>query len=82
MAASFLSLSSSWRATRSAAFSSYVSPPGQSTKSDVTLGEVVALPLNAPLCPDEQRVCTHLVKRALQESTDQFTILRTGGQVS
>ena len=35
-----------------------------------------------PLCPDEQRVCTHLVKRALQESADLSTlILRTGGQV-
>ena len=60
----------------------YVSPPGRSTMSDVTLGEVLALPLDAPLCPDEQRVCTHLVKRALQESADQSTlVLRTGGQV-
>ena len=50
--------------------------------SDATFGEVLASPLDAPLCPDEQRVCTHLVKRALQESADQSTlILRTGGQV-
>ena len=56
-----------------------VSPPAM---SEATLGEVLASPLNAPLCPDEQRVCTHLVKRALQESADQSTlILRTGGQV-
>jgi len=62
--------------------SMYVSPPGKSTMSDITLGEVLASPLDAPLCPDEQQVCTHLVKHALQESGDQSTlILRTGGQV-
>ena len=50
--------------------------------SEATLGEVLASPLNAPLCPDEQPVCTHLVKRALRESADQSAlILRTGGQV-
>ena len=60
----------------------YVSPPGKSTMSDVTFGEVLASPLDAPLCPDVQQVCTHLVKRALQESGDQSTlILRKGGQV-
>ena len=60
----------------------YVSPPGKSTMSDITLGEVLASPLDAPLCPDEQQVCTHLVKHALKESGDQSTlILRTGGQV-
>ena len=62
--------------------SQYVSPPGRSAMSDATFGEVLASPLDAPLCPDEQQVCTHLVKRALQESADQSTlILRTGGQV-
>ena len=50
--------------------------------SDITLGEVLASPLDAPLCPDEQQVCTHFVKRALQESGDKSVlILRTGGQV-
>ena len=56
--------------------------PRKSTLSDITLGEVLASPLDALFCPDEQQVWTHLVKRALQESGDQSTlILRTGGQV-
>ena len=57
-------------------------PPGMTTTSDITLGEVLAAPLDAPLCPDEQLVCTRLVKRALQESDNpSLLVLKTGGQV-
>jgi len=43
---------------------------------------VLALQLDALLCLDKQQVFTHLVKRALQESGDQSTLIpRKGGQV-
>ncbi len=57
-------------------------PPARSTMSDITLGDVLATPLDAPLCPDEQLACTRLVKRALQESENpSVLVLKTGGQV-
>ena len=50
--------------------------------SDATLQEVISSPLDAPLCPDEQLACTHLVKRTLQESEiPSLLVLRTGGHV-
>ena len=57
-------------------------PLSWSTMPEATFGEVLASPVNAPLSPDEQRVCTHLVRRALHDSENSATlILRTGGQV-
>ena len=61
---------------------SVIPPTSRSTMSETTFGEVLGSPVDAPLSPDEQRVCTHLVKRALHESGNPSTlILKTGGQV-
>lgn len=46
---------------------------------DITLGEVMSVPLNEPLSPDEAVVCTRLVKCAY--SGGKCLVLRTGGQV-
>ena len=46
---------------------------------DITLGEVMSVPLHEPLSPDEAVVCTRLVKRAT--SGGNSLVLRTGGQV-
>ena len=53
------------------------SPP--SALADVTLDEVMSVPLNKPLSPDEEVVCTRLVKRATSGS--KSLVLKTGGQV-
>ena len=63
---------------------STVSPqPPRSSRSDMTIRDMLAAPVDAPLCHDEKIVCTHLVRRALQESKSPDTlVLKTGGQVS
>ena len=45
----------------------------------LTLGEMLTTPLNEPLSPDEEKVCTRLVKRAT--SRGEQLVLKTGGQV-
>ena len=61
-----------------------VSPqPPRSSRSDMTIRDMLAAPVDAPLCHDEKIACTHLVRRALQESKSPDTlVLKTGGQVS
>ena len=62
--------------------SSVIPPTSRSTLSETTFVEVLGSPVNAPLSPDEQRVCTHLVKQALHGSGNPSTlILKTGEQV-
>jgi hypothetical protein len=46
----------------------------------LTLGEMLTAPLHEPLSPDEERVCTRLVKRAT--AGGEQLVLKTGGQVS
>ena len=53
--------------------------PPTSTLGAVTLGDVMRVPLNEPLTPDEEAVCTRLVKRATSGS--DTLVLKTGGQV-
>ena len=45
-----------------------------------TLGEILTVPLNEPLSPDEARMCTRLVKRAT--AGGEQLVLKTGGQIS
>ena len=53
--------------------------PPPSALVDSTLSEVMLVPLNKPLSPDEEVVCTCLVKRATSGS--KSLVLKTGGQV-
>ena len=46
---------------------------------NITLGELMEVSLSEPLSPDEEVVCSRLVRRATQGSHD--LVIRTGGQV-
>ena len=47
--------------------------------TDMTLGEVMNIPLTVPLSADEEAVCSRLVRRS---TTDGKLVITTGGQVS
>ena len=46
--------------------------------SDVTVGELMNVPLTEPLSTDEEAVCSRLVRRSAQDGT---LVITTGGQV-